>query len=77
MLKDHILITGTSGFVGQNLSTYLTNHSFLVESISLRNSDWKDHLSSDAIIHLAGKAHDLKKVSKPSDYYDANFELTK
>jgi nucleoside-diphosphate-sugar epimerase len=34
-------------------------------------------LNGDVIIHLAGKAHDLKKVSQPSDYYEANFELTK
>jgi UDP-glucose 4-epimerase len=34
-------------------------------------------INSDTIIHLAGKAHDLRKVSNPSDYYDANFELTK
>ena len=31
----------------------------------------------DAIIHLAGKAHDLKKVSQPQEYYEANFELSK
>jgi nucleoside-diphosphate-sugar epimerase len=34
-------------------------------------------LACDAIIHLAGKAHDLKKVSNPTDYYESNFELTK
>jgi nucleoside-diphosphate-sugar epimerase len=34
-------------------------------------------LKADVIIHLAGKAHDLKKVSKSVDYYEANFELTK
>ena len=27
-------------------------------------------------MHLAGKTHDLKKVSSPLDYYEANFELT-
>lgn len=26
---------------------------------------------------MAGKAHDLKNVSNPNDYYEANFELTK
>jgi nucleoside-diphosphate-sugar epimerase len=35
------------------------------------------NLKADAIIHLAGKAHDLKKVSSPKDYYESNFELTK
>jgi nucleoside-diphosphate-sugar epimerase len=34
-------------------------------------------IKGDAIIHLAGKAHDLRKVSNPQEYYDANFVLTK
>ena len=29
-----------------------------------------------AIIHLAGKAHDLKKVANPEEYYDVNTNLT-
>src|SRR5690606_21743973 len=31
----------------------------------------------DAIIHLAGKAHDTKNTSAPQDYFDINFGLTK
>jgi nucleoside-diphosphate-sugar epimerase len=34
------------------------------------------YIETDAIIHLAGKAHDLKGFN-PSDYYRINFELTK
>lgn len=30
----------------------------------------------DAIIHLAGKAHDLKNVSRESDYWEVNYDLT-
>ncbi len=30
-----------------------------------------------AIVHLAGKAHDLKKVSTPQSYFDINVGLTK
>ena len=72
-----ITITGATGFVGTNLNKYLiTSHE--LESISLRYApnqcfDFK----TDAIIHLAGKAHDLKKVASSIDYYEANFELTK
>lgn len=75
MLK--IAITGATGFVGTNLQGYLKSD-FEVEILSLRyipNQQFK--INGDAIIHLAGKAHDLKKVSNPQDYYDANFELTK
>lgn len=34
-------------------------------------------LNGDAVIHLAGKAHDIKKISNPDEYYQVNFELTK
>lgn len=72
-----IIITGASGFVGQNLQDYLKSSS-IVNPLSIRYIPaQKINLQGDAIIHLAGKAHDLKKVSKPSDYYEANFELTK
>ncbi|RZK52935.1 MAG: NAD-dependent epimerase/dehydratase family protein, partial [Pedobacter sp.] len=33
--------------------------------------------NAEAIIHLAGKAHDLKKTSNPDEYYQVNFEITK
>jgi nucleoside-diphosphate-sugar epimerase len=72
-----VTITGTSGFVGTNLQDYLRT-SYDIEAMSVRYiSNQQFDLKSDAIIHLAGKAHDLKKVSKPAAYYEANFELTK
>ena len=30
-----------------------------------------------SIVHLAGKAHDIKNASNPEEYYETNFELTK
>jgi nucleoside-diphosphate-sugar epimerase len=72
-----IAITGASGFVGTNLQDYLkTSHD--LESMSVRyKPNQQFEIKADALIHLAGKAHDLKKVSKPTNYYEANFELTK
>jgi nucleoside-diphosphate-sugar epimerase len=72
-----IAITGATGFVGTNLQDYLkTSHD--VESMSVRYiPNQQFEIKENAIIHLAGKAHDLKKVSNPSAYYDSNFELTK
>jgi nucleoside-diphosphate-sugar epimerase len=71
-----IIITGAKGFVGTNLKDYLKT-SYEINSISVRYIPGQQfELKDDAIIHLAGKAHDLKKVSNPQDYYDANFELT-
>jgi nucleoside-diphosphate-sugar epimerase len=72
-----ISITGATGFVGQNLLKYLSETNEL-QSLSIRYVPSQTFdVEADAIIHLAGKAHDVKKVSIPSEYYDANFELTK
>lgn len=72
-----ITITGATGFVGTNLQDYLKT-SYEVFSMSVRYQYDQDFIiSGDALIHLAGKAHDLKKVSQPQDYYDSNFELTR
>ena len=69
-----IAITGATGFVGTNLQDYLkTSHD--IESMSVRYVPNKRfEIKGDVIIHLAGKAHDLKKVSNPQDYYAANFD---
>ncbi|GGA63226.1 nucleoside-diphosphate-sugar epimerase [Flavobacterium palustre] len=72
-----VTITGASGFVGQNLQDYL-KVTYEIDTLSVRFlEDQTIKLETDAIIHLAGKAHDLRKVSNPQDYYEANFELTK
>ncbi len=75
----NILLTGTSGFVGQNLSLYLRDKGFQVTDISLRNLNWKEHFNTvkaHAIIHLAGKAHDTSNTSSPEDYFKVNRDLT-
>lgn len=71
-----IIITGSSGFVGKNLSDYLRGLSFSIIPISLRNSNSKLNLKTDAIIHLAGKAHDTKNISNPLEYFRINTDLT-
>ena len=76
-MRNSIIITGASGFVGYNLQEYLKDahdvHAMRVRYVANQQFD----LATDAVIHLAGKAHNLKKVSNPTDYYEANFELTK
>lgn len=72
-----VSITGATGFVGTNLRKYI-NDSHEVDDLSVRYCpNQKIDIKGDIIIHLAGKAHDLKKVSVPKDYYEANYELTK
>ncbi|MCK6158659.1 NAD-dependent epimerase/dehydratase family protein [Moraxella osloensis] len=72
-----IIITGTTGFVGKNLTQYLINKSDKIIPLSLRSGDYQLNNTADAIIHLAGKAHDTKNTSEESDYYQINTELTK
>jgi nucleoside-diphosphate-sugar epimerase len=72
-----LLITGSSGFVGQNLCEFLAKQSLIIDSITLRNSSWKNNLNGNAIIHLAGKAHDTKNISDSSEYFKINTDLTK
>lgn len=74
---SEIVITGASGFVGQNLSSYLSQNKFEIHPLSLRNSNWKNDFNGDAIIHLAGKAHDTKNTSTSTEYFEINTDLTK
>ena len=72
-----IIITGATGFVGRNLSQYLTSQADDVIALSLRDKAYQLNSDADAIIHLAGKAHDTKNTSEESVYYQINTELTK
>jgi nucleoside-diphosphate-sugar epimerase len=88
----NVLITGAFGFVGSNLSASINSLSnskiFALDIIEPDNHLYKsivrwdelDKLNSihlDAIIHLAGKAHDTKNISNEKDYFDINLGLTK
>lgn len=68
-----IFITGSSGFVGSNLKEYLRG-SFIISEFNREN---ELEINANAVIHLAGKAHDLKNTSTPDEYYQVNTELTK
>lgn len=79
-----ILITGATGFVGQNLRPYLSKD-FDLKCISRKGkvggftytAFLQENIPYDALVHLAGKAHDLRKTSQDEHYYEVNFELTK
>jgi len=68
-----IYLTGASGFVGKNLISYLGDR-FYITKYS-RGS--KINIQEDTLIHLAGKAHDLKNASLETEYYSVNTDLTK
>lgn len=73
-----ITITGTSGFVGQNLLPYLGEKGYCVSSLSLRNQDWQSEIpiNTEVFIHLAGKAHDTSNTSSTVEYFKVNRDLT-
>ena len=73
-----LLITGSSGFVGRNLTAYLMQQQVEVENLSLRHESWRSVMdkNADAIIHLAGKAHDTSNVSGENEYFEVNRDLT-
>ncbi|MFN3784280.1 MAG: NAD-dependent epimerase/dehydratase family protein [Spirosomataceae bacterium] len=75
----NILITGSSGFVGKNLSRYFIAKQYHVQPLYLRDATWQSAIAPDsqAILHLAGKAHDVKNTSRPEEYFETNTQLTK
>ena len=83
--RSHI-ITGNKGFVGINLTKFLQNKNNKIIGVSRTPSGQEIHYDklgvsflngSDSIIHLAGKAHDLKNTFDDSAYFEVNTELTK
>jgi nucleoside-diphosphate-sugar epimerase len=78
-MKSNVLITGSTGFLGQNLLNYLREYCNIktVSRVELNDVSVADLKEIDTVIHLAGKAHDLKRVSNPEEYYHVNYELTK
>jgi nucleoside-diphosphate-sugar epimerase len=68
-----IFLTGSSGFVGISFIKYFQSE---VVKVSSRSNEtyFED---AKIIVHLAGKAHDLKKASNADEYYQVNTELTK
>ena len=73
-----VIITGASGFVGKNLTHYLSQNNVESKALSLRNDSWKREFDkhADAIIHLAGKAHDTSNTSAAEEYFKINRDLT-
>ncbi len=84
-----LLITGVHGFVGSNLVEYLKSENEIygldivapekdgiIKTISWDDLDAGLVPAVDAIIHLAGKAHDTKNKSAAEVYFKVNMGLT-
>lgn len=75
-----VLITGSHGFVGTNLIEALSGGCEIIRWNARENKELPE---CDAVIHLAGLAHDTKRSKtsdgrwKKEDYFRVNTELTK
>lgn len=67
-----IVVTGSSGFIG----THFLNTFWKYNIRTSKGSEHFHFVNSEGIIHLAGKAHDVKSISAPHEYYLVNTELT-
>ena len=68
-----IYLTGSSGFVGTSFLNYF--HNLHIFRCTRGLEFFPD--SESIVVHLAGKAHDLRNTSRPEEYYQVNTELTK
>ena len=83
----NVLITGIHGFVGMNLVRSLKKHHAVygVDIVFPNREGVQETFSWDALekidgmdvmIHLAGKAHDMKQIADADEYFSVNTGLT-
>ncbi len=76
-MMKRIAVTGAGGFVGKRFVEYNESR-FEIIPFSLREKNISEiNLSGiEAIVHLAGKAHQMEPIADKI-YFDVNYELTK
>lgn len=73
MKEKRILVTGRSGFIGENLwKEWEDRYDLVPVSFSASDPAAIEILPGDVVIHLAGIAHQ-KKGTDPKLYYDVNY----
>jgi nucleoside-diphosphate-sugar epimerase len=68
-----VLLTGHSGFVGQNFIKYFSTYF----RIHRQSKNLKIIIDTNVVAHFAGLSHDTRGVFSAADYNKVNFELTK
>lgn len=81
-----VLISGSGGFIGSNLKSYLGKNAeihlnYIRRGHQVFSGDvsWENlriSKDTDVIVHLAGESHDIRNVLDPEHYYNVNFLLT-
>ena len=77
MSKIKILLTGSTGFVGQRFLSY-NKDKFPIQTVSLQITKPIEIKfdTIDTIVHSAGMAHQMQKIDDQI-YFDVNYTLTK
>ncbi|MCY7731070.1 NAD-dependent epimerase/dehydratase family protein [Aerococcus urinaeequi] len=75
-----ILLTGRNSYIGNAVEEWLAQwpEEYIVEKISVRDDSWRslNWQDYDAIIHVAGIAHNSSDASLEDEYYRVNRDLT-
>ena len=74
---NQVLISGVSGFAGTNLVKHLSLQGIksiaLIRNPKVGEMGWQSELDFSSeigtVVHLAGKAHDLKNVTGLDEYF--------
>lgn len=74
-----ILITGTTGYIGNHFERKLVGEGYLVDRISVRNSLWRNQSFKDydVVIHTAALVHNNEPNASFSQYMWINTNLSK
>lgn len=77
-MAKHILITGSSGYVGSHLADNLEQLGNKVSRLNVKNTLWKelDFKQYDAIIHTAALVHNNDPNAQLAEYFRVNMHLT-
>src|SRR5882724_7587126 len=72
-----VAVTGSTGFVGKRFLA-CNHNTFDIIPVSLRDTGMEtlDLRNITAVVHLAGKAHQMQPVDDRI-YFDINYELTR
>jgi len=76
----NFFVTGSTGFLGNNISTFLLNENNAVALPDRNNliSGLSRFQKIDMLIHAAGKAHSTSTTKEETQaFFEVNFELTK
>lgn len=87
-MAKRVLLTGASGFIGRHLVQELEGYELWAISHSRKSIEGVSHVFAwdkldniegefEAIVHLAGLAHDTQNQSTEDDYFAVNKGLTK